>query len=398
MSKTFRSYYGSGDQVFVGSEGADYYLISDNHGNDTIQNFTPGQDYIHLGYVTGISQFSDLDITADGSDVLIDTGQGTIRLENTDIDDVDASCFYFYMEGGSGDDTLTGGAGIDKIHGNDGSDTLYGGGAHDYLDGGAGDDTLYGGADSDTLDARAGDDILYGGSGDDTLAGNADNDTLYGGTGNDALYGGAGGDSLYGGAGNDKLYDAGGGNDTLDGGAGNDILDGGADDDTLYGGTGRDEIWGGADDDTLYGGVSDDTLYGDQPSYMSYYYGEVTGNDTLYGGAGNDTLYGGGGNDTLSGGAGNDTFVFGLNRGNDTIKDFTNGEDKIDLTAIGGISGFEHLTVSQDGDDVVITMDSATTNVGTGTITLEDFSLDDLDASDFLFAEPSTPIVSSDEL
>lgn len=52
-------------------------------------------------------------------------------------------------------------------------------------------------------------------------------------------------------------------------------------------------------------------------------------NDTISGGAGNDTLTGGAGNDVLTGGKGKDVFVY--TKGNDTIKDYTAGDDVINL-------------------------------------------------------------------
>lgn len=62
------------------------------------------------------------------------------------------------------------------------------------------------------------------------------------------------------------------------------------------------------------------------------------GNDTLDGYSGNDVIDGGMGNDTLTGGSGNDTFFFDIYGDNitpepidDTIKDFGNGTDKIEL-------------------------------------------------------------------
>ena len=58
------------------------------------------------------------------------------------------------------------------------------------------------------------------------------------------------------------------------------------------------------------------------------------------------TIRGTGGNDTLQGGTGDDIFVFGANHGNDTISDFTDGEDLIDLRGVAGISGFDDLTVT----------------------------------------------------
>ncbi|MDP2902406.1 MAG: hypothetical protein Q8N96_04785 [Methylovulum sp.] len=63
--------------------------------------------------------------------------------------------------------------------------------------------------------------ILNGGNGDDVLTGNVRNDTISGGAGNDTLNGGNGNDKLDGGADKDKL-NGGKGNDVLIGGAGKD--------------------------------------------------------------------------------------------------------------------------------------------------------------------------------
>ena len=59
------------------------------------------------------------------------------------------------------------------------------------------------------------------------------------------------------------------------------------------------------------------------------------GTDILIGGAGNDTLNGGADGDTLTGGPGNDSFAISdLSGGADTITDYTDGEDFIDLSAL----------------------------------------------------------------
>lgn len=147
-------------------------------------------------------------------------------------------------------------------------------------------------------------------------AGTAGDDILTGGVGRDVIHGGRGNDQIVGGAGNDYLA----------GGAGADILDGGDGDDLLFGGSGNDVLQGGRGNDSLYGNGGDDQLFG---------------------GDGDDILVGGGGNDTLTGGKGRDTFVFvrsvdpGELAGDSVtlIKDFTRGEDVIDLRGLSP-SGF----------------------------------------------------------
>jgi Ca2+-binding RTX toxin-like protein len=74
-----------------------------------------------------------------------------------------------------------------------------------YVDGGKGNDTITGTKFNDDLRGGAGHDKLYGGDGDDTLRGGAGNDLLHGGDGDDVLIGGTGVDKLYGGAGADTF-------------------------------------------------------------------------------------------------------------------------------------------------------------------------------------------------
>ena len=101
-------------------------------------------------------------------------------------------------------------------------------------------------------------------------------------------------------------------------------------------------------------------------------------NDTIDGGDGGDAIDGGAGNDLLTGGADDDMFVFATSHGDDTITDFTDGEDLIDLRDITSITSFDDLTVAVSGNDVSI-------DTGEGTILLQNFSNDDLDADDFCF-------------
>ncbi|SPJ25489.1 DUF4214 domain-containing protein [Palleronia abyssalis] len=72
-------------------------------------------------------------------------------------------------------------------------------------------------------------------------------------------------------------------------------------------------------DDTIDGGAGDDLLTGFQ------------GDDMLMGGEGNDILGGGAGEDTLTGDEGADEFHFSTGASDDTITDFTSGEDVISL-------------------------------------------------------------------
>jgi len=146
------------------------------------------------------------------------------------------------------------------------------------------------------------------------------------------------------------FVDAKGGNDTVLGGEGNDVLLGGSGSDSLFGHEGNDILRGGANSDTIYGGAN---------------------NDVIDGGIGLDTLFGG---------AGNDSFVFAQGYGADTIFDFRNGQDRINVAAFG-IETFAEITgvSSRHGGTLI--------NFGDGDrIFITGLSTQQLDASDFLFA------------
>lgn len=117
---------------------------------------------------------------------------------------------------------------------------------------------------------------------------------------------------------------------------GNDTVSGSSLADTIYGDAGNDQLNGNAGNDQLFGGE---------------------GADVLNGGARRDILTGGMGRDVMTGGTDRDTFDFNLIQETgktastrDVIRDFTTGEDKIDLSTIdansraGGDQAFRFIT------------------------------------------------------
>jgi len=216
------------------------------------------------------------------------------------------------VEAGDGDDAVT--------------SEVPAGGAAPYIDGGPGDDVLSG-------DENKG--VIAGGEGDDVLRAGGDLDVLWGGDGRDRLEGGDGNDLLHG----DAAVPA---SDTLDGGAGADtvhysnhtepvrvdLADEGPD-----GASGEEDVLrevenveGGLGSDELRGDAQDNELDG-SPASQRRRVGDVVegrdGDDSLQGGAGDDHLRGGSGTDALEGWGGHDRYLGG--GGNDRLLlDFDN--------------------------------------------------------------------------
>ncbi|PJE34600.1 hypothetical protein CVM52_21430, partial [Pseudooceanicola lipolyticus] len=71
---------GRGDDHLTGGAGADSFRFGADHGRDTIADFTPGRDQLHLA-LPGIG-FADLTLRAAGTDTVIRTDAGRIRLED----------------------------------------------------------------------------------------------------------------------------------------------------------------------------------------------------------------------------------------------------------------------------------------------------------------------------
>ncbi|MFK8183191.1 MAG: hypothetical protein AB8B99_07435 [Phormidesmis sp.] len=105
------------------------------------------------------------------------------------------------------------------------------------------------------------------------------------------------------------------------------------------------------------------------------------GDDVIFGDRADNLLDGGAGDDTLSGGRGQDRFIFSAaDFGADTITDFRNGQDLIDVSALNlGAGGIEDAIegAQQVGGDTQITL-------AQGSITLQGFNLGNLDSADFV--------------
>ncbi|WP_132257231.1 calcium-binding protein, partial [Methylobacterium segetis] len=234
----------------------------------------------------------------------------------------------YYINGGQGNDTITGGTANDFLVGGAGNDTLSGLDGNDSFIGGAGTDTIFGGAGNDTaifnvstdgsdaIDLGAGDDIVNvsaASAGQIRLTftsaevGNNNPNDASTGTNQDGglavrLQAEDAAGAL---AGLVSRFDDEGITFVAAAGTTFDVRD-------LVSGVQR----GDAFEVVTLGTQADDILTAVQGS-RSYYINGGQGNDTITGGTANDFLVGGAGSDTLSGGAGNDSFIGGA--GNDVI-------------------------------------------------------------------------------
>ena len=168
---------GNDDDELAGQGGNDF--LDGGFGSDTMQG-NAGRDQVD--YSARIGNLS----------IRMDDGRGDGETGENDfiVPDVER------ILGGSGNDTMIGGAEVNLFYAGDGNDRLVGGGGADRLFGEAGNDRLNGGD---------GDDYLEAGSGQDTLHGDAGADALFGLGGNDRLFSGGDntGDTVRGGAGTD---------------------------------------------------------------------------------------------------------------------------------------------------------------------------------------------------
>ncbi|AXI46498.1 hypothetical protein C1J03_10980 [Sulfitobacter sp. SK012] len=202
--------------------------------------------------------------------------------------------------------------------------------------------------------------------GDDNLIGNMTSDRI------DLL----GGNDTYVALGGSDVVTGGLGDDNIDGVCGNDRITGNEGNDTLLGGNGRDIMSGGADNDLMDGGNQEDVLNGDGGNDTLI--GEK-GDDTIDGGDNDDFITGGKDDDLMTGGAGADTFVFSNGDGQDIITDFTQGEDKIDLTLLN-VWDISQLGIQGSADGVRISTGDGNyielVDLAEGMLTNDDFILD----------------------
>lgn len=315
-----------------------------------------------INYGTIIGAFSDSEGSdTHGSTVGEDDGGGPDGINDGDGDGVDidfeAHIFNYGVIKGTG----AGGTGSDGMPNTSEGIAAGGGEIYNYEGAtisGAGngiliDDSSQGGAGFETLIDNQG--LIKGVAGFAIKIVGDQNDTIV----NDGKIVGGGGVAIDFGGGDDALVVK--DNSEIVG-----LTSGGEGDDTLdYSQfsegvrvnltTGKATGTGGVEGfETVIGSDHDDRLVGDANTNL------------LIGGDGDDFLASKGGNDTLIGGDGDDTFHIGSEGGAVVIQDFAQGEDKISLGKVFGLTAgelsadsFAMGTAAQDASDRII-YDAAT--------------------------------------
>jgi Ca2+-binding RTX toxin-like protein len=391
-------------------------------GSAAAENITAtqaGSDVLITGLKLQVTVF-----TAETNDVLTINAQG--GNDTVDVSGI-TSVFALTIDGGAGDDTITGSSRADILLGGDNNDTITGRQGNDIIFGGNGNDTFVWnpGDGSDVLEGQAGTDkLVFNGSnatenmsvfpngarfqflrdvanvtldcddvekvqvfplgGADTLSVNELTATDVKDVAVDLAATGGSGDGQI----DNIIVNGTQTNDTIvvSGSAGAFLITGlsvaitvtnsepAIDNLTINALGGHDNVDASSLASnviklTINGGLGNDTLLGSQ------------GGDMLNGGDGNDAIFGSGGNDTFTWNPGDDNDIFDGQAGNDTLQfNGANIIENIVISALGGHLSFfrDVANVTADCDNVEIVSFAALG--GADTVTINDLSTTDVTA------------------
>lgn len=338
-------YGGNGNDTYISGGGADYLLLesgidtilvssvldsSYSSGADYVSGFTQGEDFIDLSSI-GINNISELSTYNSGA-----------------YTEISHSTSGFVL-GFNGNYTFTANdfllsTSLHELNGTSSNDSLIGSNGNDLIQGFEGADDLFGYAGDDVIISGTGGDYILLGSGNDTVRFDSleDSSFAYGGdyigdfvVGEDKLDVSALG---YSDTSSFSLYTTGSYTEISDSTTGFVVAFNGSysisDDMFIFTPeqtyqTPPNLVFGTNGNDTLYGTSGHDLIRG------------LAGNDDIFAGAENDEVQSGAGADYILLGTGDDIFSFNsvsdssVADGVDYIGDFVQGEDKIDVSALG---------------------------------------------------------------
>ena len=322
---------GTGNDTFIGSEGAEVFVYAQNDGNDVIYNWTSNDTLI-------LASGSISESTSNESgDVVLAVGYDSITLKNAvgkniNVTKKNVASENYYVGGNTTNSTIVAG---DKYYGNN----LYNSGNNVTVEGAYKYDSS-----SDYIENRGTNVEIYGYRGRDEIWNFGDNVYIDNGDQTDRVTNYGKNTKIYSGYGNDTITTYGDSTQvTL--GTDNNSVNAFANNVVVKVSRGNQTIQSKAGTGTsIQGGVSDDNITIQRNGSGS---GVVA------------TVNGGTGNDTFTGSAGAEVFVYAQNDGNDVIYGWTSN-DTLVLTS-GSIS---ESTTTDEGDVIF--------GIGYDSITLKD--------------------------
>jgi hypothetical protein len=84
-----------GDDLLIGGSRKDTFVFHKNHGDDTIRDFTSGQDQIEIG--RGASRLGQLDITQQQGDVFISFSNLSILVEDASWSEIAQADNFLFL-------------------------------------------------------------------------------------------------------------------------------------------------------------------------------------------------------------------------------------------------------------------------------------------------------------
>lgn len=392
----------------LGENGA-----GDGAADQVIINGTADTDQINVvgsnGSLSVVGLTAQVDISnAEGANDVL-TIKGGAGDDTINASGLAAGVIGLTVDGGAGNDAITGSQGNDALFGGDGNDTVNGGPGNDVASLGRGNDTFIWnpGDGSDTVEGQAGaDTIVFNGSNQ------AENMDISANGSRARLFRDVGlitmdlnsvetlGVNTLGGPDTVTVNDLTGTNtkqvnidlsSTPGSGQGDQAAD-----TVIVNGTAGDDsiaIASGAAGTTVNGLAAKVTVMGSEGALDSLTINGLAGNDTITasnlsaglinltinGGLGDDTITGSQGNDTVNGGqgsdvarlgAGDDTFVWNPGDGSDTV----NGQAGNDTLQFNGSNLAETIDLSANGTHAVLSRDI-------GTVTMDLNSVETVDIS-----------------